>query len=101
MKSTLNKKITELTASEIRESILQEIYSTEEVAEAFIAKAIENDKSIQAFAWFDPNYVREQAKNLDKKLKEGLLPGNLFGVPVVLKDIIDVAHLPRLRGTLI
>ncbi len=101
MKSTLNKKITELTASEIRESILQEIYSTEEVAEAFIAKAIENDKSIQAFAWFDPNYVREQAKNLDKKLKEGLLPGNLFGVPVVLKDIIDVAHLPSQRGTVI
>ncbi len=101
MKSTLNKKITELTASEIRESILQDINSTEEVAEAFIAKAIENDKSIQALAWFDPNYVREQAKNLDKELNEGRLPGNLFGVPVVLKDIIDVAHLPSQRGTVI
>ena len=101
MNSKLNKQITELTASEIRECILQHIYSTAEIAEAFIVRAIEKDKSIQAFAWFDPNHVREQANNLDRKLKDGLHPGNLFGVPVVLKDIIDVAQVPSQRGTLI
>src|SRR5690606_37010818 len=47
----------------------------------------------------DPELVRRQAKQLDDYRHTGRAVGPLHGLPVGIKDIIDVAHMPTENGT--
>src|SRR5210317_312949 len=70
-----------------------------EVANAYISQVDAHEPQIQAFAWFDAEYVREQAKQLDSYRLRGLPMGPLHGIPVALKDIIDTKAIPTENGT--
>lgn len=52
-----------------------------------------------AFVMINPQ-VRERAMKLDALLKESGPMGPLHGIPVLIKDTIDVAGLPTMMGTL-
>ncbi len=70
-----------------------------DVANAYIAQVEKLEPEIQAFSWFDADYVREQAKQLDMHRMRGLPTGPLYGLPVALKDIIDTKAIPTENGT--
>jgi len=72
-----------------------------DVANAYIAQVQAKDAEIQAFAWFDADYVRDQAKQLDSYRMHGMPLGPLHGIPVALKDIIDTQAIPTENGTVI
>ncbi len=69
-----------------------------ELAEACIARIEAREPEVQAWAWFDADFVRHQARALDAHRQAGRPIGPLHGLPVALKDIIDTAKIPTENG---
>jgi aspartyl-tRNA(Asn)/glutamyl-tRNA(Gln) amidotransferase subunit A len=71
--------------------------SVQDVADALLERIDRYDNHIQAFATVRPDAVRAEATWLDARRDQGArLP--LHGVPVGVKDIIDVAGWPTMAG---
>ncbi|MFC9554897.1 amidase [Rhodococcus sp. NPDC056960] len=66
-----------------------------DVAEAALARITDLDPTIHAWAHLDPDAVRSAAA----RIQEGGPGGALWGVPVGVKDLIDVAGMPTRCGS--
>lgn len=88
-----------VSASALREAIAEGHTSVAEFADRLLAHIEKVEPEIQAFAWFDAEYVREQATQLDAYKRSGAPLGPLHGVPVAIKDIIDTKRIPTENGT--
>lgn len=91
--------IADLGAVELRDRLASGALRAVEVGEAFIARVAEREPGIGAWAWFDPDFVRQQARAMDAYRGTGRPLGALHGVPVGLKDIIDTAGIPTAYGS--
>ena len=87
-----------LTAVEMRDRIASGELTALRVAEAFIAQIAIREPEVQAFAWFDPDFLRFQAQEADRYRGTGRPLGSLHGLPVAVKDIIDTAKIPTENG---
>lgn len=86
-----------LQATEIVRGVHAGDLSVCDVATSFLDRIERYDGQIQAFATVDRELVEAQAAWLDAQATRGAkLP--LHGVPVGVKDIIDVAGLPTIAG---
>jgi Asp-tRNA(Asn)/Glu-tRNA(Gln) amidotransferase A subunit family amidase len=68
------------------------------VSEALAAVAEQND-TLNAFVAVDPDGALAAARTADRELAGGTDRGPLHGVPVAVKDLIDVAGLPAEMGS--
>jgi Asp-tRNA(Asn)/Glu-tRNA(Gln) amidotransferase A subunit family amidase len=75
--------------------------SAEMLVDACIERVQSVDAGVQAWAFFDPEHARAQARALDQARKEGKPPGPLHGIPVGIKDIVDTADMPTEDGTVL
>ena len=75
--------------------------SAETLVEACIARVEAVEPDVQAWAYFDPEHARAQARALDQARKEGKPLGPLHGLPVGIKDIVDTADMPTEDGTVL
>ncbi|TDC81938.1 amidase [Actinomadura sp. 7K507] len=74
--------------------------SGEESATGLLARALESvDPDLNAFVTLDPEGAEAAARRADEELASGVDRGPLHGVPVAVKDIIDVAGLPTGMGS--
>lgn len=73
----------------------------EEVTRALLDRIAAVEDDVGAWAHVDSDHALDQARRLDRRRAAGLPLGPLHGVPVGIKDIIDVAGLPCERGTAI
>jgi aspartyl-tRNA(Asn)/glutamyl-tRNA(Gln) amidotransferase subunit A len=87
---TLSEAIRELAAGRV---------TTRELVEASLAAAADTVE-LGAVVAMNEEAVREEADRLDRERSAGNLRGPLHGIPVTVKDIIDVAGLPTLAGSL-
>ena len=92
---------TALSAADLREATGEGRLSAMEVAEAFLARIAAEEPGIGAWAYHDPDGVREEARKLDEVRASGQPLGPLHAVPVGLKDIIDTQRMPTENGTVI
>ncbi|MEZ7812831.1 MAG: amidase [Paracoccaceae bacterium] len=90
--------IISLPALELRDRIASGELTALRVSEAFIEQIALHEDKVKAFAWFDPNFLRFQAKEADLFRAAGRVIGPLHGLPVALKDIIDTAKIPTENG---
>ena len=81
-----------MTLSEIRELYRKKTNSPSEIAEGFLRRIGQLEPKLHAFAWFDPEKVREQVKVLEKNGPSAERP--LWGMPVLVKDNICVRETP-------
>jgi Asp-tRNA(Asn)/Glu-tRNA(Gln) amidotransferase A subunit family amidase len=91
--------VLDLGAVALRDRLAAGALKATDVAEAAIARIEATEPGIRAWAWFDPEHVRGQAKALDARRGTGRPVGPLQGVPVGVKDIIDTARIPTENGT--
>jgi Asp-tRNA(Asn)/Glu-tRNA(Gln) amidotransferase A subunit family amidase len=84
---------------ELRDRIARGALKAADLVEALIAHIGATEPELRAWAWFDPDFVRAQAKALDAHRAAGRPTGPLHGLPVGLKDIIDTAKVPTENGT--
>jgi len=57
------------------------------------------DGDLAAFVAIDADGARRAAAACDEELKRGRWRGHLHGVPVAVKELFDVAHLPATYGS--
>ncbi|MFB4311163.1 amidase [Actinomadura sp. GTD37] len=74
--------------------------SGKETAQGLVARALESvDPGLNAFVALDPEGAEAAARWADEERASGIDRGPLHGVPVAVKDIIDVAGLPTGMGS--
>ena len=69
-----------------------------EVLERCLSQIEEWEPKVHAWVVIDREGAREQARQLDAELAEGKCRGPLHGIPLGIKDIIDVQGLPTAAG---
>ncbi|QKW34033.1 amidase [Actinomadura sp. NAK00032] len=78
----------------------QGLRSGKETARDLVARALDSvDPDLNAFAALDPEGAAVAAERADEELASGTDRGPLHGIPVAVKDIIDVAGLPTGMGS--
>jgi len=68
--------------------------SAEEATERCLARIAERDKDINAYITVMADEARAQAREADREIAAGRDRGPLHGVPISLKDLIDVRGTP-------
>lgn len=70
-----------------------------QLAEASLASIAELNPQLNAFVCIDHEGARSAARRADAERSQGVDRGPLHGMPVAIKDIIDVAGLPTTLGS--
>jgi Asp-tRNA(Asn)/Glu-tRNA(Gln) amidotransferase A subunit family amidase len=91
--------LSELTAVEAARRIASGELRATELAAALIARIAAREPEVQAFVYFDADYLMNQARDADLARELGRPLGPLHGVPIALKDIIDSADMPTEHGS--
>jgi aspartyl-tRNA(Asn)/glutamyl-tRNA(Gln) amidotransferase subunit A len=69
------------------------------ILEQCFAQVDEWEPKVHAWVILDRDNARDRARKLDHELKAGNDRGPLHGIPIGIKDIIDVAGMPTACGT--
>jgi aspartyl-tRNA(Asn)/glutamyl-tRNA(Gln) amidotransferase subunit A len=86
------------TAKEIAARVSSHAVSAVDVAEATLARIGQHDKRLNSFVRVVPDAALEEARDVDDSVRAGRPLGPLAGVPVALKDLIDLAGIPTTAG---
>lgn len=90
-------EVVELTVQSIQDGLRTCRYTARQLAEAFLARIAIYNPGYNAIVTPNPNALRE-ADEVDRRRGAGEKLGPLAGVPVVVKDTMDVAGLPTTAG---
>ena len=82
------ENICNLTACEIRERILKRELTSEEVVRAIFDRIEKTDDEIGSFVSLRKEKALEEAREVDRKIRDNESVGELAGIPVALKDNI-------------
>jgi aspartyl-tRNA(Asn)/glutamyl-tRNA(Gln) amidotransferase subunit A len=91
--------MTAVTAAEWANRVRARRVSVAEVADATLEAIRCEDEVIHAFTAIDEDAVKRDARALDRRLARGADLGPLGGVPIAIKDLIDVRGLPSSFGS--
>ena len=80
-----------LTAAQASRLIRDGKLNPLDLMEANLARIAEREPSIRAFAWFDPEIARQNAK--------AARSGPLHGLPIGIKDVLDTSDMPSEYGS--
>jgi amidase len=87
------------TAAELQAALTQRRVTSAQLVRAYLARIAACDAALHAIIATNPAALRE-ARRLDAERAAGRVRGPLHGVPVVLKDNIDLAGMATTAGSL-
>ena len=87
------------TASELSGLVARREASAEEVARAHLDRIEALDAKLGSFLHLTPERALARARALDQGLAAGQAPRPLLGVPVAIKDVLDLEGLPTTCGS--
>ena len=91
----------ETTIAEIQEAVVAGALSSEKLVELYLARIAAYDRAgprLNSIIYINPN-AKVEAAALDRERAEKGPRGSLHGIPVLLKDNIDVADMPTTNGS--
>jgi amidase len=94
-------RLEETTIAEIHEAMAAGALSSEKLVELYLARIAAYDRSgprLNSIIHINPN-AKAQAAALDKERADKGPRGPLHGIPILLKDNIDVANMPTTNGS--
>jgi len=91
--------ICELTILELSKMIRDRHVSCLEVIEEYLQRIRKYNSKINAYITIDEKGALKIAHKLDNLIKEGKYLGPLHGIPIAIKDLIDVKGLPTTCGS--
>jgi amidase len=95
----MSGEITTMSAGALAEAIRTRVLSSQEVVEAHLARIDEVNPTVNAIVSYAPEAAIDAAKERDRELAAGTIRGPLHGVPIAVKDLMDVAGLPTSHGS--
>ena len=87
------------TLSALSRALHSRTTRSEAVTDACLARITERDSSINAFITVLADEARAQARAADQEIAAGRYRGPLHGVPISLKDLIDLRGTPTTAAT--
>ncbi|MEO0768626.1 MAG: amidase family protein [Cyanobacteria bacterium J06649_4] len=90
-------EIEEATIAQLQVAMAESILSASELVDYYLARIERLDETLKSLITLNPN-AKITAAKLDKERSTGKLRGPLHGIPVVVKDNIDTAHMPTTGG---
>ncbi|MFF9279050.1 amidase [Streptomyces griseosporeus] len=75
------------------------VTTAEALALRSLARIADRNGELGAFAFVDHEGALSAARRADDELRDGIDRGPLHGIPVAVKDLIDVRGLPATRGS--
>ncbi len=94
-------KLEEATIAQIQAAVAAGALSSEKLVELYLARIAAYDRAgprLNSIISINPN-AKAEAAALDKERAEKGPRGPLHGIPVLLKDNIDVANIPTTNGS--
>ncbi|MEA3193609.1 MAG: hypothetical protein QOD26_1942 [Betaproteobacteria bacterium] len=88
----------QLSATEAAQRIGEGVLTSEELVGACLERIRQVEPTVQAWTFLDEDLALAQARAADQHKRSGQAIGDLHGVPVGLKDIIDTADMPTENG---
>lgn len=85
---TMQKKLNDLTAHEIRDAMRAGTVTATEIADSYFRRIDEIDPKTRAYIDVWRDYGMGQAAKVDEAIRRGDEPGPLAGVPIGLKDVL-------------
>ena len=101
IKSTKALQLVEATISELQQAMDAKRLTAEQLVRLYRARIDAYDKTgpaVNAFLYVNPN-AEAEARQLDAARGAQKSRGPLYGIPVLLKDNIDVAGMPTTAGS--
>jgi amidase len=89
--TTPDAHLADLSVAELARRTSEKEVSAVDVVEACLARIAERDPALNAFSVVLADEARAEATARDRALAEGQAPGPLHGVPVAIKEEIEVA----------
>ena len=86
-------------ACSLADAIRNREVSAEEALEASLAAIERSD--LNAVAHLDAEGARKAAAHIDRRVQAGDDPGPFAGVPMLVKDLEDVAGMPTTQGSVV
>lgn len=86
------------SASAIANGVADRSMTAVEVAEAFLKRIALQDRLLNSFVVVMPDQALDAAQRVDDAVRAGRAPGPLAGVPVAVKDLIDMAGVTTTAG---
>lgn len=87
----------EVTVQELLNGYEKGEYTTEEVVQSYLERIEKFEDTYNAFTFMNPNAL-EEAKKIDLLRAKGENLGPLAGIPIVIKEAVDVAGIPTTFG---
>jgi len=94
-------KLSWFSATDAARAIREGSISSEQLTESCLARVREADAEVQAWAYLDPDHALAQARARDADRSEGRPVGQLHGVPIGIKDIMDTGDMPTEDGSIL
>ena len=80
--------ITELTVHELQEKLKNKEVTVKEITKAYIDRINEKEKDVQAFVTTLTEEATKNAEEIQSKIENGEIKGELAGIPIGIKDNI-------------
>ncbi|WP_266065400.1 amidase [Brucella intermedia] len=93
------RSLIHLSLDEAAGALASGAISAVELTQAYLAAIDQYDPVLHAYVMVDHVNALDAAHDLDQIQRSGKLHGPLHGIPVAIKDIIDVAGMPTLAGS--
>ena len=91
----------QLSALEAARRIADGGLTSEELVQACLQRIRQIEPTVQAWQFLDEQHALDQARAADERRRSGEPVGELNGIPVGIKDIIDTADMPTENGTVL
>ncbi len=92
-------ELSQFTIKQCHDGLLKKEFSSEELTKACFKEIKKQDKKIHAFLNLNEDGAFAQAKEVDKKIKDGEEIKILAGIPAAIKDNILIEDLPCTAGS--
>src|SRR5258706_14565033 len=88
-----------LTAEQIESDYAAGKYTAAELTQAYLNQISRYSSVYNAFISLNPSALQDAAALDAKRSQPGFVPGPLFGVPIAIKDSMDVKGIPTTGGS--